>query len=781
MNTLYARKTGEQYQTLISHCRQTAQLASERFPELHDLLFLCGLLHDMGKGTKAFQRYLMEDGKRGEVEHSIHGAAFVWKRWRNGDPYRMLCAEWICNAISSHHGRLPDVLTSDGEPYVRPETPPDDLEEAVNGFFTQVEQEARLDALFESAVLEVKAMMKRISDACADMDSAQQSQAQFNLMGLAQREIFSRLIDADRWDAYCFETKTPLMTPSQKPWEHWQERLETRLRSFAADTPIARQRALVADECFWAANGGDSVYRLCVPTGGGKTFSSLRFALENARLRDRPRIVYAAPYKAILEQTADTLRDVLQDQELILEHHSDISHEDETAQMRYDLLTQRWDAPLVLTTMVQLLNTLFLGRGASARRFGALRGCVLILDEVQSIPLRCWYPLNLALRYLVKCAGCSVVLCTATQPLLERTKRFALCQPLRIIKDEEALYKAFRRVKVQDRSEREIDADTLAQQVYGQLAQCGSALCIVNTKASARVIYDAISRTLPQDTPLYCLTTALCPAHRLKLLGEIRSLLHQNRPVVCVATQLIEAGVDVSFGLVVRALCGLSSLAQAAGRCNRHGEKPSADVWLVRMQGENLKQLADIRNEQLRMLSVLDAFHAQPERFGNDVLSPLMLEQYFYKTLHECEPEMEYPLEDGMTLLDLLSANLKGRRAYQDAAGHPYTRTIMAQAFRSAGRQFRALDVDSTSVLVPYGDGVAVIDELARATDLKAVYALLKKAQPYLVSVYRGQWQLLKDEHALRELPACWAVGADWYDHRIGLGNRAVEMELMTV
>ncbi|MEG1967659.1 MAG: CRISPR-associated helicase Cas3' [Clostridia bacterium] len=775
---IYARKKEKQFQTLFTHSMHVSQLAAEGCTRLHALMRLCGLLHDLGKATKAFQHYLLMDGQCEKVEHAIYGAAYAKKRWHGTDAYRMLTAELVYNAVAGHHARLPDALNPAGDPYLRPDMPLDDLPEALENFFGSVAAEAELDAQFDLAVEEVRTMCTEIQQACADLPSKQQNAARMNLMGLLQREVHSRLIDADRWDAYCFEAGIEPASTAVKPWKAWQERLEKQLDSFAMDSAIAKERAKVADECLHAARQGDAgVYRLCVPTGGGKTLSVMRFALEMAQRNQKQRIVYAAPFKAILEQTADVLRGVFQDSSLILEHHSDVIVDTEEDNARYALLTQRWDTPLILTTMVQLLNTLFLGRGASARRFGALRGAVLILDEVQSIPMHCWYPLNLALRYLASCADCTVVLCTATQPLLEKAERFPLCKPKHMIADESALYEAFCRVRVVDRTQHEMEPAVLAREVSQATLQCSSALCIVNTKATALALYRAFQSVLAPAVPLYCLTTALCPAHRLQMLREIRALLQQHKPVVCVATQLVEAGVDISFGMVTRSLCSLASIAQAAGRCNRHGEMPMAELWLVRLAGESLLYLQDIADEQKRTQAVLDAVKRQPERFRNDLLSPEAMALYFTKTMLECEPKMSGLLKGGGTLLELLSFNDTARIEYKRLHGQNCP-TILAQAFRTAGNEFCALQSDTISVLTPYGRGEALIEALAQATDLAAVARLTRQAQPYAVGIYPYQLQKLKEYHALRELPYGLAVDKPWYDEQVGLTNHQQQMEL---
>ncbi|MDD3213155.1 MAG: CRISPR-associated helicase Cas3' [Eubacteriales bacterium] len=793
--TLLARRTDERRQTLKAHSEGVAEYAArtgETFG-LPALARLCGLLHDMGKASDAFQAYLEkgDPSQRGTVVHSAQGAVYALRRWGGGDALSAATAEVIAVAIASHHGRLPDLVNEDGDSYLEGKrangqfTEPDALAEL---FFTQVVSEAELDRLFAQARGELGAFRTRLLQVCGDLqDVASRKIAIFNLLGLLQRGLFGALIDADRWDAYRFEAALPRETPATPPWEQWSQKLENKLAGFARVRGIDRLRAQIADDCLASAPHGAGVYRLSVPTGGGKTFSSLRFALAAARQAGMERIVYAAPYKTILEQTARVFRETLGNESLILEHHSDVSFGDEEEKelKRYQLLSQRWNAPMVLTTTVQLLDTLFAGRNASVRRFPALSRCVVILDEVQCVPVRCWYLLTLAIRYLSEFAGCAVVLCTATQPLWESLPAFALPEPIRMVPNEAALYHAFKRVEVTDRTgEGEFTPEALAAEVARALPGTGSALCVMNTKKCALNLFAAMKAVLPEATRLYCLTTLQCPAHRLQLLDEIRALLAAGEPVVCVSTQLIEAGVDVSFGLMVRAMAGLESLAQAAGRCNRNGERERGTVWLVRVAGEALGALPDIRRAQSQTQSVLDDYNQDRAKYRNDLLSPEALERYFRTFIRENAAEMRYPdpeRKDGCNLLDLLSVNERGLKAYQDHHPGRFYSGAMAQAFKQAGNTFRALDEPTTAVAAPWGEGKALIEELAAANDLQTIYKLLRRLQPYTVSLYKSDLEKLAENHALRELEQAglFAVDGEYYDETLGLTTGRQEMEAL--
>jgi len=447
-NTLYARKTEDgRMQTLPEHSRNVARIASATGESigLGNLLTLCGLLHDMGKVSEAFQTYLLvgENARRGSVLHSAQGAVLARRRWSRSDAAGKLTADLVAVAIASHHGRLPDMVNERGDAYFEgPLAPtrftapedraPEPLETLLPRFYAQVAGEAELDALFAKAREEVNQVFGgRISPAARDFpteDKRRKRNAIDGLLGFLQRNIFSTLMDADRLDAYRFEAGDGAQAVPESPWQSWTDHLETYLAGLNRDSPMANLRAAISEECLRHSDEGAGVYRLCVPTGGGKTYSAARFALAAVKAHGLRRVVYAAPYKAILEQTADALGQALGNPEQILVHHSDVTFvniddqgnrdrkQEQEALIRYQYLTERWDSPMVLTTTVQLLNTLFAGNSASVRRFSALAGSVLILDEAQCVPVKCWYLLMIAIRYLTNVAGCTVVLCTATQP-----------------------------------------------------------------------------------------------------------------------------------------------------------------------------------------------------------------------------------------------------------------------------------------------------------------------------------------------------------------------------
>ena len=811
-NQLLARITENgREQTLSDHCRKVADIASHSGEGigLGNLLFLCGLLHDLGKCSDSFQTYLTagERAARGSVLHSAQGAVFVRARWYRTNASGRLAADLIAVAIASHHGRLPDLLNDHGDAYFETtlcperfgapeERAPEPLPTLLPRYFAQVADEAELDALFTRAAAEVEQVyMERIAPAVRDSRGRgplQERNTLDGLLGLLQRNVLSALIDADRLDAYRFEAGDAAELPSDPPWGSWRDHLEARLDRFDHASPIARLRADISEECLTHADEGAGIYRLCVPTGGGKTFSVLRYALAAVQMRGMRRIVYAAPYKAILEQTAGDLREALGHEDQILEHHSDVTFTRDgedgpdggrqaEALRRYEYLTDRWDSPLVLTTTVQLLNTLFAGNSACVRRFSALAGSVIILDEAQCIPVPCWYLLMNALRYLTGVSGCAVVLCTATQPPWEKLPDYPLPPPKPLIADERRLHEAFRRVRLVDRTaEGAMEPEQLAAEVLAARAEAVSALCILNTKTSALSLHAAMKGRMPEGVPLYCLTTYQCPAHRADILRELRQQLKAGLPAVCVATQLIEAGVDVSFGLTVRALAGLESVTQAAGRCNRHGERRDGglgEVWLVRVAKENLGQLREIKTAQERTLQLLRPMQASHDPQLNDLLAPDVLSLYFSLLMEEENERMYYPLsgrahaQDAGSLFGCLCSNRTGRAAYgEQHPGQTYG-PMLAQAFGTAGREFTPIEDFTTPVLVPYGRGEALIEALRAEQDIRTLRWLLREAQPYCVGVYRRDLETLRANHALscRDDLEVYLLDRAYYRDELGL------------
>jgi CRISPR-associated endonuclease/helicase Cas3 len=463
------------------------------------------------------------------------------------------------------------------------------------------------------------------------------------------------------------------------------------------------------------------------------------------------RVFYIIPYISILDQNAEEIRKILEDKDeggkyldrVVLEHHSNLTPEEESR--RHNLLAQNWDAPVVLTTQVQFLEALFGAHTRSPRRMHQLANSVIILDEVQKIPINCVHMLNVALRFLVHSCGATIVLCTATQPPLDKIdatyRALTINSDQRIIPNEKELFEKLKRVEVFD--ERKVGGwseEEVAELAERQLQEKGSVLIVVNTKKSARALYQAIGDRKIAGVHLYHLSTNMCPAHRLKVLDEIKEKLkpEKEEPVICVSTQLIEAGVDIDFGAVIRYLAGLDSIAQSAGRCNRHGVRPGfGNVWIVNPKDENIEKLKDIVIGREKAQRVLDDFKDKPDLIGLEAMAAYY--KYYY---HERKDEMRYKVGADTVgrdddLFNLLSTNTLLVEAYQ-GIHQAAPEVVFPQSFQTASKAFRVIDSPTRGVVVQYKkkgkkddeeDGEELVKDLCGAHELEKQYKLLKKAQ----------------------------------------------------
>lgn len=779
----YDKGTGAR-QPLEAHARQVAARCAEACEPLglQKLGYLAGLLHDAGKAGQPFQDYLFErngPAARGSVNHSSCGARYVWEHLSGGAAPGRLAADLMAAAMSGHHSGLPDCLTPGGTDGLRQRLYPErdvGAEAALAAFFTCGVTEAEVEALFPQAAAEVAALHARLQGIAAVAPEGQRRRMEAALLGMAARFLVSCLLDADRCDARIWEAGP--LPEVQVDWTDWAARLERHLAGFDPKPPINRIRAAIADACLAAVGRGPGVYQLYVPTGGGKTLSSLRFALGTAAAGGARRVFYVAPYKTILEQNAGEIRRILGDGPAILEHHSDyLPPEGPEALERYELATERWDAPLILTTAVQFLNTLFLGKTAAARRMASLAQSVILLDEVQAMPVKVTYLLNAALNFLAGACGCTVVLCTATQPALEEVAApLRLAQDCQLTPDVEGLFTQLRRTRLVDLTVRPpFRREELAGFLLAQLAQKGSVLAVLNTKSAVRRLYQAVlERQGGQPAQVYHLTTALCAAHRAHLLDDIRAALAQGRPVLCISTQLMEAGVDLSFGCAVRALAGLDSASQTAGRCNRHGETDLREVYLVRVEDEQLKCLPDIVKGQEATLDVLD-------EYPDDLLSPAALRQYYraYFQGQDRRAALGYRVDchdhpdfyEPTSLYELLSDNPLGSAVL--------ARPGLRQAFATAGGLMRVIDQPGVDVVAPYGEGKALGEALLADPDPARLPGLLRSVQRYMVHLYDHERKRLEGLGALIPTPCGVPLLQEgYYDDCLGVVLERTEMPL---
>ncbi len=749
---------GERVQTTEEHNRAVADYAAGLLAPvgLSKAGELCGLLHDIGKLTGKFRAYITraahgEPVRRGEVNHTFSAVRLLFERYHKaaGPPMRNMTCEILAFATGAHHGQF-DCIDPDGrDGFTHRLTAENvDYEEARSNLSARLDL-AELDKLFEAAVSEVT----QIVSLCQGVSKGQ-GETLFCL-SLLCRLLLSALIDGDRRDAAEFElnTRFPVQPEDMGPvWEARLAALEQRLDEIPSRYPVDRARKLISRQCGCPAPEREGVYRLSVPTGSGKTLSSLRFALATAAAHRKRRIIFVSPLLSIIEQNSAVVRDYINDDGLILEHHSNVvrtKNEDIGELDTGELLTETWNAPIVITTFVQLLNTLFDGGTGCVRRMSALADSVIVIDEIQALPIQMTSQFNLAINFLTAVCHSTVLLCSATQPCLEQVKHPMRIRPPELVPYDPDLWKVFRRTEIIDRRvPGGYTAEELAGLAISLLPDRGSVLLICNKKEQALQLYRNLSHA---PARVFHLSTSMCMAHRLAVFEKIKTCLGRE-PVICVATQLVESGVDLSFGCVIRVVAGMDNIVQAAGRCNRNGTAAGpAPVYIVRFQGENLSKLADIRRSQDAAENLLESFKQDPSRFGGDLQSEPSV-AYFYKRLFDAaRTEQDYPVSKRSTsFYEMLSTNAQFR-------GHCHTAPARAigQAFKTAGQFFKVFDDSTEDVLVPYGRGEDLIagfcSERAKH-DLAYRIELLRLARRYSVSLFSYQLRQLQENGGVRSL-----------------------------
>jgi CRISPR-associated endonuclease/helicase Cas3 len=478
---------------------------------------------------------------------------------------------------------------------------------------------------------------------------------------------------------------------------------------------------------------------------------------------------------------------------IVLEHHGNLTPEQQN--WRQKMLSENWDAPVVYTTMVQFLDSLFSGGTRGARRMHQLVNSVLVFDEIQTLPINCVHLFNNAVNFLVEQCGCTVLLCTATQPLLHRVPHtlgaLKLDAKSDLMPDVTQLFADLKRVEVRNLLRPQPwSSPELATLVQSTLLDAGSVLTIVNTKDAAAKIYQACKALL--DVPVYHLSTGMCPAHRKSVLADVRRMVSSGEHVVCVSTQLIEAGVDVDFGAVIRSMAGLDSIAQAAGRCNRNGLRPVGVVTLINPADENISRLHDIQLGRLKAERVLNDFQDNPAAYDHDLLGPKAMAWYYENYFYAQQAHMPYPLQASKighddTLLNLNACNdLAVSACHKSSPSSPALSRWLRQSFMTAAKAFQAIDAPTQGVIVPYGDqGKALCAELYAAYDIEQEAVLLKSAQQFTVNVFPHVFKKLQEGHALHEVKpdsGIYSLDARFYDPMLGLtAEPSQDMEVLCV
>lgn len=708
---------------------------------------LLGLWHDLGKYSAAFQNYIgASDGTddaahgsemSGKVDHSTAGARHA----ANLGPWGRILA--YC--IAGHHAGLPDDVDKQG---------------GTSGLSARLDPEKRRIEPIDAAPAD---LLERPLPPTPQLRCDGDMQRLAFAVGFLTRMLFSCLVDAD------FLATEAFMDPeraSRRPGAGASpSQLLTRLndhldgkRKEADATEVNRRRREILAACREKAKLAPGLFSLNVPTGGGKTLSSLAFALEHAAEHGLRRVVYAIPFTSIIEQTADVFRKALGEefQDEVLEHHGNLDPDDSRRSDRSRLASENFDAPLIVTTNVQLFESLFAARPSRCRKLHRLARSVIILDEAQSLPPNLLAPTLAALEELVNNYGATVLLCTATQPAIEKRDQFpiGLSGVRPIIDEPRTLHLALRRTRAEA-------VGTLSnEELVQRLRAEPRVLCVVNSRR-----YAADLLSLLDDPRALHLSASMCAAHRSKILEKIRARLScEGKSCRVVSTQVIEAGVDVDFPAVYRAAAGLDSVAQAAGRCNREGKLALGRVVVFDYDAKAYPTSPMIRDAAKH-------FRELAPDFADDLLSPEAIETYF--RLHYWQQG-----GDGGRGWDKGKEGKSVMLCFGGEDGN-----CLSHQFRDAADAYRLIDDAQTQILVPYGRrGVELIDELTNMSavpDPKHLRRFDRAAQRYTVGVYDNALRKLLENGVLAEIHGrVYLKNREAYNPRLGLTFEAVGFDI---
>lgn len=686
----HVSEDGERRESVDQHVHEVAEMAAE-FAEpfgAAEMAYAAGLMHDIGKFSKDFQRRLLENGPK--VDHATAGAVFLFDK-----------GYWpLAYCVAGHHGGLPDGGTL--------------VDEGVTLF-------GRINTAKDGHIPDASAWQNFLSFTEPDsttikMTFPDKAAAKFGFAFLT-RMIFSALVDADYLCTERFMRGVERSALKADSIPILRDRLEDRLAKFyPPQTTLNKTRCRVLDDCLAAAREESGVFTLTAPTGSGKTFALMRFALNHACQHEDSmrRVIVAEPYTSIIEQNAEVYRSVLGD-ENVLEHHInfDFDEVDECSSglgSRLRLASANWDAPIIVTTNVQLLESLYASKTSRCRKLHNIAGSVIVLDEAQAIPIHFLRPCIRALVELVRNYGCSVVLCSATQPALEKQFESFVMSVKEIISDVQGLFQSLRRVRYQAIGS--LSDDKLAQ----RLSQERSALCILNSRKQARNLFELVSKSRHDSTSIYHLTTLMYPKHRQRVLSDIKEKMINGKSCIVIATSLVEAGVDLDFPVVYRALAGVDSMVQAAGRCNREGKRSLEEsmVYLFR-SSENYIIPSEVSSREGVAMSAIPDLAAEVEVNLDD---PRQVEKYFRRMYF-------YRSEKSLDKNDIL----------ENLSNPPMTEGIPSYPFRSVAHKVKLIEDGAFSVIIPSSD---IDDVVARLEKGEIWRGDLRTLGRYSVSVYKA-------------------------------------------
>lgn len=823
----------EQY--LIDHLLEVSRYSGELGKEvgLTNVSRLVGLLHDFGKSREKFQLYIT--GKyKGKVDHSSVGGIIieyiaptvykdyniknlledkglkkkVWNIYKEIVQYPILAHhglyDIIDNNLDHRTGLRLDISKFDDQDFENRNL---EFLNLLNQKYITLHKESIYD-LYHKGFKEFIEIYKKIGNLAPFKDSrfkkdriTRRKTIDF-YYGSLVRLLLSILKEGDIYDSsnYYREDKDIVYSNKKlnKIWDEMEESIEglyTKFNKNPNKSNLDKIRTELANEIYdFSKKHRKGAYKLDMPVGSGKTYAALRYAVNNCKRFQKKRIFYCTAFLSVLEQNAFSIREIL-GSKYILEHHSNIIEDyemDEEIDDKKDYgiheyLKESWESPVVLTTLVQLSNTLFKHKSSNIRRFSKLINSVLIIDEIQSLPPKAIYNFNLMTNFLTEVMNCTVVHSTATPPNLDN--KFALRYPCNYggrsgrssIVEQTSKPEVFSRVNyyslLGENLDKILNSQDLSKHIKEELKTEMSALVVLNTKRAVENLYNTLLEDSDNNTEIIYLTTNQCPRHRLNIIENMKERLTDlrsgtdNTKLICISTKLVEAGVDIDFDMVYRSLAGLDSIIQCGGRCNREGKKRGkGKLFILKYEDEKLKYLRDIQ-KQVDASEVALKIELLENGEHENIDIEKACDNYFHKLYLNEESEgnyLSYPIKEEENILNLLTNNPNLEVDYRINKGEKPD-FYLKQSFKTAALNFELIKEDTISVIVQYENEELIEDlySLIESQDYFNIKKILKKLQPYTISIRRVAEY---ERYITKELDGeILILSNEAYDEKVGL------------
>ena len=712
MSSYLAHLDGKREQSILEHSQNTAALSADfAISALKPLAYILGMLHDIGKYQNSFQKRIR--GKNIRVDHSTCGAIEAMTHYQTPVTRLMLA---LC--IAGHHSGLPDTGSKqdDGSTLYGRINRQDQFEDY--SVFRREMPELCLDE---------NALAQFIADDCQkDMKCLTDK------LAFLTRFCFSCLTDADYLDTEAFYTGTSRRTV-RSDFRACLERIDRQLDGFVCKTALQKTRRSLQEQAFSKADRDAEIYLMNMPTGSGKTLCSMKFALMRAIRKGYRHIIYVIPYNSIIDQTVSTFETIFGEDARILRHQSTFSYDDidarEEVRVELKYAVENWDASIIVTTAVQFFESMNGSKKRQLRKMHNVADSIIIFDEAHLMPTDFLQPCLQAVAFTARYLNSEALFLTATMPDFKALLTQYTLPDMQILDliDDRRHFTAFQKCRYHD-------AGLISKEALVVGASTASAaLIVVNKRRTAREIY----AMLPEDCHKYHLSTYMIAADRLQTIREIKErLAHRDgKPILVVATSLIEAGVDLDFDTVYRELSGLDSILQAGGRCNREGKQATADVYVFELDEAEKSPDKDARSSLAK--GIFNRFE--------QIDTPEAIEAYY---------------QNWYTV---------NREDLTRHAMHQFSPDFSVLQFKSYGEQFQLIDSKTVSIVVP-------TDEVSRSwvsqlSFAKSSLGIARRLQPYALSVYSYEFNVLREQGVLDDYgTGIWCLtNLDYYDAETGI------------